>query len=237
MDPLTREQIDALRNFDTPTICNAIEQFKIRPNTEGFMKPGMTRRSHYIAPLVGYAATARVSGTYKASALANEALFNYYEHVRNMPDPTVSVVQDIDIDQSYSFWGEVQAGTHLALGCIGAIIDGGVRDITAAEKIGFDFFSTKINVSHGYVHMVDYGKPAQILGLVINPGDLLHADMHGVTIIPAEIAPLLAAKCRQMMEAEREFLDRIKASIQSKSKPTIEELRSWRKTLIEQRNA
>ncbi len=237
MEPLTREQIDDLRNFDTPTICNAIEQFKTRQNTEGFMTPGMIRRSQFTKPLVGYAATARVSGTYKASALANEALFNYYEHVRSMPDPSISVVQDIDIDQSYSFWGEVQASTHQSLGCVGAIVDGGVRDIPAAEKIGFDFFSTKVNVSHGYVHLVDYGKPAQILGLTINPGDLLHADMHGVTIIPPEIAPLVADKCRQMLNAENEFLAHIRAAIASGEKPTIEQLREWRKRLIEQRNA
>lgn len=237
MEPLPRELLEELRNFDTPTICNAIERFKIRPNTEGFMKPGMTLRMPFEKPLVGYAATGRVSGAYQGSALASENLFGYYEHVATMADPTISVLQDIDNDQAYSFWGEVQAATHLSLGCIGAIVDGGVRDIRDAGRFGFYFFSTKVNVSHGYVHVVDFGKPAHILGLTISPGDLLHADMHGVTVIPPEIAPLLPDVCRQMIAAEHEFLDHVRAAISSQEKPSQDDLRTWRRRLIERRNA
>ena len=236
MEPLTREQLEELRSFDTPTICNAIERFKLRPNTVGFMKPGMTLRMPLDKPMVGYAATGRVSGAYQGSALTNEALFGYYDHVRTMPDPTISVIQDIDNDQTYSFWGEVQAATHLALGCVGAVVDGGVRDIRAAGHLGFYFFSTRINVSHGYVHMVDFGKPAEILGLIINPGDLLHADMHGITVIPPEIAAQLAETCRKMTAAEQEFLEHCHEAINLGEKPSLEDLRAWRKRLIERRN-
>lgn len=236
MEPLSREQIEELRAFDTPTVCNAIERFKIRPNTEGFMKPGMALRLPFDRPLVGYAATGRVSGAYQASALANEVLFGYYEHVRAMPDPTVSVIQDIDIDQSFAFWGEVQMATHLALGCSGAIVDGGVRDLRQAKSLGFQLLSTRVNVSHGYVHMVDFGKPAQILGLTINPGDLLHADQHGVTVIPEEIAARLAEACRKAVSANDEFLEKCHAAIRAGEKPTLETLREWRKQLIDRRN-
>lgn len=236
MKPLTREQIEELRTFDTPTVCNAIERFKVRPNTEGFMKPGMVMRLPIDRPMVGYAATGRVSGAYQGSPLANETLFGYYEQLRAIGDPSIAVIQDIDIDQSYSFWGEVQMATHLALGCVGAIMDGGVRDLHRAAAFGFNLFSTRVNVSHGYVHMVDYGKPVQILGLVIQPGDLLHADQHGIALIPAEIAPQLAEACRKVQAINGTFLERCSTAIRIGERPTLEELRAWRKQLFEQRS-
>ena len=43
---LTQEQLDALAQFDTPTICNAIEGFGVRGRTEGFTRPELRTVSY-----------------------------------------------------------------------------------------------------------------------------------------------------------------------------------------------
>ena len=233
---LTKEQLEELRTFDTPTICNAIECFKIRNNTEGYMRPGMFLRTKDKKPVVGYAATARCSAKYPASD-AHEMLMGYFEHVREMADPTIAVVQDIDPEPASSFWGEVQATVHMSLGCVATLMQGGVRDIEEASAMGFHFYSTEINVSHGYIHVERYNCPLQILGLTVAPGDLLHMDQHGVVNIPYEVAPNLAEACRFIIKAEYPMLEPCRKAIAEGRKPTMDEISQWRKAMAEARQA
>lgn len=114
----------------------------------------------------------------------------------------MAVIQDLDSLPVGSFWGDVQAAVHQALGCIEVITNGGVRDIPAVQKAGFYMFSQEILISHAYVHMAEAGTAVQVCGMAVNPGDLLHADQHGAIVIPAGIAGRLAQACRQVTDAE-----------------------------------
>ncbi len=237
MTLLTKEQLAELRQFDAPTICNALEAFNIQPRTAGFMKPGMMLRLPLEKPMIGYAATAKVAATVPGGPNAGENMIAYYETVRDMADPTIAVIQDIDKEPIGSFWGEVQVTTHKALGCVGTLTEGGVRDLDAVEEIGFGYFSTQIHVSHAYVHVEQYNCPVNMLGLTIRPGDLLFADRHGVVLIPDEIAPKLAKACQAIADAELPMLEPCRAAIKSGVKPTTEELRAWRKAMDTARKA
>ena len=86
--------------------------------------------------MVGYAVTARVSAMHPNPNAADN-LIRYYESVVRVPAPTVAVIQDMDTEPIGSFWGEVQATSHMALGCIGTITQGGVRDLNEAGPLGF----------------------------------------------------------------------------------------------------
>jgi regulator of RNase E activity RraA len=138
---LTKEQLDELREFDTPTVWNALEGFKLRPNTVGFTYPGLVLRTPPGKPLVGFAATAKVSGREPPTQEQKEMMFAFFEDVRNMDGPVVAIVEDIDAEPIGSFWGEVQATTFKALGAEGTLTQGGVRDLTEAGPLGFQFFS------------------------------------------------------------------------------------------------
>lgn len=229
---LTKEQLEELREFDTPTICNAIEGFNIRPRTSGYANPGMLLRTGQKKPMVGYAATAKVGSMYPGEGAK---MMEYYESVREMPDPTIAVIQDIDPIPKGSFWGEVNATTHMALGAIGTLTDGGVRDLEEVSELGFYFFSSSLVVSHGYTHVESYNCPVEICGLIIRPGDLIHADQHGVTVIPPEVAPKLAAACRRAAAAELPMLEPCREAIKKGVKPTMEEIRKWRADMDQKR--
>ncbi len=236
MQRLTPAQIEELRKFDTPTVCNAMECFGIRLNTEGYMKPGLKLRMKGNPRIVGYAATAKVSANFP-DAEALKMLMGYYEHVREMGDPTIAVIQDIDPEPIGSFWGEVQATVHTSLGCVATLTQGGVRDIPEVEAMGFQFFSTDVTVCHGYTHIEKFACPVKILGLSVNPGDLLHMDQHGVVKIPHEVAPKLAAVCQGIMNAELPMLDPCRKAIAEGRKPTMQELTAWREAMVAARKA
>lgn len=237
MEKLTREQLQELQEFDSPTICNAIETFNLRPNTSGFMKPGMIPRCPISKPMVGYAATAKVSAMNPATKLNSDMLYNLYESVRETQEPVIAVIQDIDPEPVGSFWGEVQVTSFMSLGAVGTLTDGGVRDLAEAEKLGFGYFSTSVLVSHAYIHVENYDCPVDVCGLTINPGDLLHADSHGVVCIPHEIAPRLAEACRKVAAAELAVLEPCRQAIASGIKPTGDQMREWRGEMIRRRKA
>ena len=127
-----------------------------------------------------------------------------WEHVQSIPEPRILVVHDVDYPRPVgSFWGEVNANIFHAQGVLGTVTDGGVRDLDEVEPLGFRFFASTVLVSHANLHLIDVGVPVEIGGLRVEPGDLLHGDKHGVTNIPAEIAPKVAEAAERIEEQER----------------------------------
>ena len=57
---LSNEQLEELREFDSPTVWNALEGFKLRSNITGFTYPGLFLRTPDQRPMIGYAATAKI---------------------------------------------------------------------------------------------------------------------------------------------------------------------------------
>lgn len=199
---LTAHQIEELKQFDTPTISNAIEFFGVRSRTEGAMRPTIRKMFENGYRIVGYAATAKMSATSPPTDQQKALAMVYYTRVKTAPKPTVTVLQDLDPEPLGSFWGEVQVSIHRALGCTGVITNGGVRDLDEVQGLGFEYFASCLLVSHAHVHLEAVDCPVEVGGLTVRPGDLLHADRHGVALIPAAVAPYLAEACRAAQEAE-----------------------------------
>ena len=202
--PLTIDELERLRRYDTPTVANAIETFDVRPRTAGYASPAIRSIFPSLGVMVGYAVTARSRANNPSDA--SYSRHGWWDAVAAAPAPRVAVIQDLDEPPAGAFWGEVQANIHRALGCVGAVTNGGVRDLNEVEPLGFHYFAGSVMVSHGYVHMVDFGTPVTIGGLEIAPGDLIHADRHGVQVIPAEIARDIPAACEKIVAQERTII-------------------------------
>jgi len=124
------------------------------------------------------------------------------------PAPRVIVVEDLDEPSGLgSLWGEVNANMHKAMGCVGCVTNGSVRDLDEVEPMGFHFFASHVAVSHAYVHMVEVGSPVRIGGLTVRPGDLLHGDRHGVTNIPLDLAAKIPEGVRIVDVIERQIIN------------------------------
>lgn len=203
-DVLSAAELEALRAYSTPTICNAIETFGVRPRTDGFMDPSIVCRFPELAPIAGYAVTARIRAGEPA-----EREVPYRDVWRSFaatPKPWIVVIEDLDLHPIGSYWGEVNASTYRALGAVGCITNGGVRDLPEVRPLGFHFFSAHVLVSHAYVHVVEAGGEVRVGGLTVCPGDLLHADQHGVTNIPLSIAREVAVAAAKVERAERDVI-------------------------------
>ena len=195
--------MEALKKFDSPTLSNAIETFTIRPRDEGYMSMEVRCLFPDLGPMVGYAATA----TIRARGQAPGEQTSLYRHVREVASPRVVVVQDLDEPPGHgSLWGEVNATIFGALECAGCVTDGCVRDLKEARAMGFHFFARGPGVSHAYVRVESAGEPVTVGGLRVSPGDLIHADQHGVLLVPREIAAELPAAAERVVAAEQSLL-------------------------------
>lgn len=209
--PLARDQLAALQKYDTPTICNVIELFDVRPRNAGFMNDSIRACFPQLPPMVGYALTTTfrsVSPPRSGNVYAglNEQLAGFAE----LPGPAVVVFQDLDVPTCSATFGEVMCSVYKAFGAAGLITSGAGRDLDQVEAIRFPAFTNGTICAHGYCHMLHMNVPVTVGGLVIEPGVLLHGDRNGVTTIPAEIASEVADASREYMAAEQIILDYVR---------------------------
>jgi len=206
--PMAPEQLEALRRLDACTIANAIETFHERLRDEGFVDHTIRCLFPSLPPMIGYAATVKIRGSAPPTADSRYPdRTDWWDYILSLPAPRVVVVQDVATKAGLgSLLGVVHVNILRALGCAGAVTNGAVRDLPAAEKLGFQLFAGSISVSHAYVHIVEFGTPVEIGGLKIESGDLLHGDLHGVQSIPSAIAGEIPLAAAEIIAREHELI-------------------------------
>jgi len=205
-------ELERLQKFSTPTLANAIEVFGIRSRSAGYMNYSIRCIQPMPKPMIGYAVTGRIRCAEPPAPGRSASRLDYWDWLLTIPEPRVVVLQDLDDPPAVgSFWGEVMATIHQALGCVGTVTNGGVRDLAEVQGLGFHYFAAQVVVSHAYVHLVDFGTPVEVGGLTVQPGDLIHADEHGVFLIPNQVAPYLADVAEAYEAVEQELLHAVKA--------------------------
>jgi len=220
---LTAEQLEALRRIDSPTVSNAIEEFKLRSLVEGYAGWELRCAFPEIGTTIGYAVTC-TGDTTTTSRAGDRGLMRLWEALAAAPKPAVIVIKDIGSDRTRScHMGEVMATTAKALGAVGCVSDGGLRDVAEVKALGgFQYFCPGFVVSHGYPLICEVNVPVTVAGLSVNAGDLLHGDVNGILTIPAEIAGKVADEAERIREAEREVLEFLR-----RPGLTIERLRAF----------
>src|ERR1017187_9856426 len=179
VEPLQHTILEAIRQFDTCTIANAIEHFRVRLRNEGFTRPGLQCVTGDLPRLLGYAATCRVrAADPPMSGNAYVDRTDWWETIVRFPVPRIAVIQDLDAATSgVSTIRQVHAAILKALHCEGVVTDGAVRDVPGVSRMQFPMFASAVSVSHSYMHIVDFGAPVEIFGLQVRSGDLLYADV------------------------------------------------------------
>ncbi len=194
---LSHSDLLQLKRWNTPTIYNGWEQVtKRNPGADAFNREETRDFMPQMGPMVGYAITIIVEpGNPAHRAASPQAGAEYRRYVASVPGPKIVVVQDLDQPRTLgAFWGEVNANTHRALGCIGTIIDGAIRDVDEMANAGFKALARRLCVGHAFTHPVRWGCEVEVFGTRVSPGDLIHADKHGFLVVaPEEQAGLLDA--------------------------------------------
>jgi 4-hydroxy-4-methyl-2-oxoglutarate aldolase len=207
-EPMSAELLDLLRTVDTCTISNAIETLNIRMRNDGYIQPSLSCLMPSLSPIVGYAVTGRIrTGAPPISNLCYYQRSEWWEYLAHFPSPKIMVLADVDHAPGIgAFVGEIHAEICRALGCVGYVTNGTIRDVPALERNRFQCFSGGVCVSHAYGHIVDFGEPVEIGCLKIAPGDILQGDQHGVQTVPPGIDTHLVAAVRAIRSREAELI-------------------------------
>lgn len=200
-----------LARFDTPTICNVIELFEVRPRNQGFMDHRIRSAFPEFAPMVGYACTACFrSDKPPVGGSVYGSLQSQLETFDQLPGPAVVVFQDLDDPAVGATFGEVMCSTYQAFGAQGLITSGGGRDLEQVRALKFPVFTGSTICSHADCHILHIGIPVRVGGLTVGMGELLHGDANGVTQIPHEIAAEVADIADEFVTAEAIVMDYVK---------------------------
>ena len=185
--PFTQSDLDVLAQWDTPTICNGLEIVAPERRAVGFTVEPMVVVDHKLPPIVGLARTGLIRAKEEPRGPIPPRE-DWYDYVAANEWPTIAVLQDIDERFGYgAFWGEVQSNIHKALGCLGVVTDGSIRDIPQWAP-GFQALAGSIGPSHAWVHAESFGGEVRVAGMTVRSDDLIHADCHGAVVIPHDIA-------------------------------------------------
>ena len=212
---VTKEQFEFLRSIDTPTVCNLIEMVAPERRGAGYTVKHLHCPFPDLPPMVGFAKTVTIRTRDKvplgeASYMAKR--LDYLDYVAAPPGPGIVVIEDLDGEHvGYgAFWGEVQSNLHKALGCLGTITNGAIRDIPAIPP-GFQMLAGSLAPSHAYVHVVDFGIPVTVHGMAVASHDLVHADRHGAVVVPVATIAAMRPAFDKLMQQEARIIQAARA--------------------------
>jgi 4-hydroxy-4-methyl-2-oxoglutarate aldolase len=203
-----------LKRWNTPTVYNGWEQVTRHNSARDAFNIEETRDfMPQMGPMVGYALTVVCEPSNGEHPKTNPKRWNEYRrYVAGIRGAKIVIVQDLDKPNSYgAFWGEVNSNIHRALGCVGTICDGAIRDVDEMTNAGFKAIARRMCVGHAFSCPVRWGVPVEVFGRTIQPGQLVHADKHGFLAVPfgdekrlLEAARFMDAnECQTMIPAAR----------------------------------
>jgi 4-hydroxy-4-methyl-2-oxoglutarate aldolase len=206
---LSREELDALRHFDSCMVANAVETFNLRLRNAGFTDGSIHCMFPDMPPMVGYAVTARLltaQPPMKGGAFHDRS--DLWKSILEIPAPRILVLQDLDNPPGVgALLGHMHAAILKALGCIGYLTNGAVRELPSIGKSGFQLFAANVAVSRAYSHTFDLGASIKVGGMEVQPGDLLHGDRHGVLTVPREVASRIPSVATQIQRQQSEVIE------------------------------
>jgi regulator of RNase E activity RraA len=205
---LSQQELSDLRKLDTCTVSNAIETFGVRLRNTGFADASVRCMFKDFPPMVGYAATARLRSEDPPVDRAHlHDRSDWWQNILQAPPPRIVVLEDMDESPGRgAFIGDVHAAILRALGCVGVVTNGAVRELPRVREMDFHLFAGNVAVSHAYAHIFHFGSVVTVGGLEVHPGDLLHGDRHGVLSIPRQIATQVPEVANRLREKEKQLI-------------------------------
>ncbi len=221
---LSQGDLLRLKRLSTPTVYNGWEQISAVDRRTTVNRGEVRDFMPQFGPMVGRAVTLVVEPSNPDHQRDKEASRRYRDYVASVPGPKILVIKDLDAPSVIgTYVGEVNTSLHRALGCVGIVTDGGIRDLQEMTSLGFKALAARLCVGHAYAWPVRWNCEVEVFGCAIRPGQLLHADQHGFLAVPAEDeAALLFAS--QFMDGNE--CDTVIAASQLSAGQTGEEVRA-----------
>ena len=206
-DTPTQDALNFLRSIDTPTVCNLIELVAPNRRGSGFTSKHLHCPFPELPPMVGFAKTVAIRAKEPGEGAYMQRRLDYLDYVAAKPSPSIVVIEDLDGEHAGygAFWGEVQSNVHKALGCLGTVTNGSIRDIPMIPA-GSQMLAGSIGPSHAFVHIVEFAGPVNVHGMGVRSGELVHADRHGAVVVPAQAVDAMQAALEGLTAREARLL-------------------------------
>ena len=116
-----------------------------------------------------------------------------------------------------ALWGELLSTASRNSGCVGAVVDGAVRDLAKMRQMQFPVFARGVCV-YDSLHrqrVIDLDIPVEIDGVRFSPGDLVIADLDGVVVVPQEVEQEAVRRAWAKVHAENAVRDAIRGGMKA----------------------
>ncbi|MBH19384.1 MAG: hypothetical protein CL851_03065 [Crocinitomicaceae bacterium] len=199
-----------LGEYDTPTVCNALELLDPNYRNQGYTKKEFFCLNKSLPPIIGFVRTAKIFSNIRKKAMNLNQKLKYYRYMADEKLPKICIIEDTNINPVGCFWGEVQANIHKNLGFKGIITNGAIRDINDIPN-NFQMLSRSVLPSHSYLQLLNIGKTVKVNGQKFKHNDIVHADHHGVVRIDPQYLKQLPLAIKHIVKNEKPILDLCKS--------------------------
>jgi regulator of RNase E activity RraA len=229
--PSDQEMLEALTDFDTPSITNVVATYPGNPICLGLYNPwsqnwytDTSLRCWYpeLGAVAGYAVTC-VYGlpdpNYEGLSLAD-----VIAAMDASPDPTIFVFEQRfppEIGNKVGLSGGNMTTAMKASGCVGAISNGPSRDIDEIREMGFQYLTGGVCAGHGNMAIHAVNVPVSVAGMDVAPGEIIHMDENGATKFPAQYLAEVLDRVTKLRDQEAEHMAKLRGA---KSAAEVQEI-------------
>ena len=195
--------LEALRDFDTALLANTIGYIDTTPPHEYYMGGRIQSVTKSLGPTVGVAVTCELDSSTPGTTASLDGYYNQVDKISEMKVPAIWVVKTVGSRPDHEcVMGDGMGKTLFAAGCVGVVTDGGVRDVNGLLTIPCAAYCTGTTVHHCAIRVLKSDEPVHIGGIVVRPGDIVHANAEGVIRIPSTCLDVLPERAIQMRSFE-----------------------------------
>ena len=214
-----QEIIDALKNFDTPSITNVVATYPSHPLCLGLYNPwtenwytDQTLRCMYPAleRTVGYAVTC-VFGLPDPN-FSRLSFLDVLEALDASPKPTVLVLQQKfpeELAGKVGLAGGIMTSAMKSAGCLGVVSNGPSRDLDEIRPMNFQYLISGVTPGHGDMAVHAVNVPVSVAGMDVSPGEIIHMDENGACKFPAEQLSAVHTNVQALLDEETEKVNQL----------------------------
>ena len=186
---LDYKDLETIRDFGSAMIADAVKinmektSNNLSSQPINYTGPEIKSLLPQFGPVVGKIITAEVTTNDPDSD--GLSWDDYYDLIGQETLPIISIIKDIDTKHGRgASFGDGMAAVHKALGVVGVVIDGTVRDIEGIRQIKLPVWGKGLVPGHGAFKLIRVNSQITVGQLLVNPSEILVADSDGCTKIP-----------------------------------------------------
>jgi len=217
-----REKLEALEQFDTPSITNVVATYPDDPLCLGLYNPWSEnwytdRTIECWYPELGPRAGHAVTCVYGLPDPNFDALgfVDVVDALDDSPKPTILAVEQgfpEEIAGSVGLTGGNMTTAMQSLGCVGCVSNGPGRDVEEIRPMEFQYLTTGVSPGHGEMAVHAVNVPVSIRGMDVAPGEIVHMDENGAVKFPADRLDEVLENARALLEREEELQTRLESA-------------------------